>query len=63
MGNIGVLEIILIVVIIVLLFGGKKIPGIAKALGDGIREIRKSTNPAGSDDAPESKKPDGNKKS
>ncbi|MBB6098026.1 sec-independent protein translocase protein TatA [Deinobacterium chartae] len=41
--NFGPLEIILVLVVLVLLFGGKKIPELAKGLGQGIREFRKST--------------------
>ncbi len=40
-GFIGTPEIIMIVLAIVLLFGGKKIPELAKGLGKGIREFKK----------------------
>jgi sec-independent protein translocase protein TatA len=40
--NLGWTEIILIVFLALLLFGGKKLPGLAKDLGQGIREFRKS---------------------
>lgn len=36
-------EIYIIVGIIVLLFGAKKIPELAKSLGTGIKEFKKST--------------------
>ncbi len=42
-GWIGTPELILIVVVIVLLFGGKKIPELAKGLGKGIKEFKKTT--------------------
>ena len=42
MGNIGGPEIILILLVIVVFFGAKKIPEIAKGLGEGIREFRKA---------------------
>ncbi len=41
-GSIGGTELIIILVIVLLLFGGKKIPQLAKDIGLGIREFRKS---------------------
>ena len=41
--GLGPREIVIIVLIIVLLFGAKKIPELAKSLGQGIREFKKST--------------------
>ena len=40
--NIGGPELLLILIVIFLLFGAKKIPDIAKGLGQGIREFRKA---------------------
>ncbi|MDD5165169.1 MAG: twin-arginine translocase TatA/TatE family subunit [Candidatus Pacebacteria bacterium] len=40
MFDIGTKEIIIIAVIIVLLFGAKKIPELARGIGDAIRHIR-----------------------
>ncbi len=42
-GLIGTPEIILIIVAILLLFGGKKIPELAKGIGKGIREFKNTT--------------------
>lgn len=42
-GFIGGYEWILIVVAVLLLFGGKKIPELAKGLGKGIRDFKKAT--------------------
>ena len=39
-GNIGGWEIIAIVAVLLLLFGGKKIPELARGLGRGIGEFR-----------------------
>lgn len=43
MGNLGATEIILIVLVILVFFGAKKIPELAKGLGQGIREFKKAT--------------------
>jgi sec-independent protein translocase protein TatA len=40
--NIGGPELLLILIVIFLFFGAKKIPEIAKGLGQGIREFRKA---------------------
>ena len=37
-------EIFIIMVVALILFGAKKIPGIAKGLGKGMREFRKATD-------------------
>jgi len=41
-GSLGIWEILIIFVIIVLIFGGKKIPELAKGLGEGIKNFRGS---------------------
>ena len=41
--NIGGPELLLILLVIFVFFGAKKIPEIAKGLGQGIREFRKAT--------------------
>lgn len=43
MGNLGATEIILIVLVILVFFGAKKIPELARGLGQGIREFKKAT--------------------
>ena len=42
--NLGGGEVVLILLVILLMFGGKGIPNIAKALGKGIREFKDATN-------------------
>jgi sec-independent protein translocase protein TatA len=42
--NLGGGEIVMILFVILLMFGGKGIPNIAKALGKGIREFKDATN-------------------
>lgn len=41
-GSLGIWEILIIFAIIALLFGGKKIPELAKGLGEGIKNFRNS---------------------
>ncbi len=43
MGNLGATEIILIVLVILVFFGARKIPELARGLGQGIREFKKAT--------------------
>ncbi len=38
--SIGPTELLVILVVVVLLFGGKKIPELAKGLGEGIRNFK-----------------------
>ena len=57
--SIGLPELLVILVVALLLFGGKKIPEVAKGLGEGIRNFKSSLkgedeHPAG---RPEDKKP------
>ena len=47
--GIGPWEILIILVVVLVLFGGRKIPQLAKDLGSGIREFRKSMSGAAQD--------------
>jgi sec-independent protein translocase protein TatA len=58
MGGLGFIEILLILVIVLVLFGGKKIPDLARALGKGLREFRKASR----DTQDDAEKPDKNTK-
>ncbi|MFQ5753010.1 MAG: twin-arginine translocase TatA/TatE family subunit [bacterium] len=40
--SLGPWEILIVIFIILLLFGGKKFPELAKGLGKGLREFKKS---------------------
>lgn len=40
--SIGPTELLIIIVVAVLLFGGKKIPELAKGLGEGIKNFKSS---------------------
>ena len=43
-GNMGFMEILLILIVVLLLFGAKRIPEIAQSMGKGIREFKKSVS-------------------
>jgi sec-independent protein translocase protein TatA len=53
--SIGLPELLVILVVALLLFGGKKIPEVAKGLGEGIRNFKASLK--GEEDHPDDKKP------
>lgn len=38
----GPLEILIIFLVVLLLFGGKKLPEVGRALGEGIKEFKKA---------------------
>lgn len=42
--NLGGGEVVMILLVVLLLFGGKGVPNLAKALGKGIREFKDATN-------------------
>ena len=58
MGNLGVPELIIIALVILVLFGAKKIPDLAKGIGQGIKEFKKGIKDGNDDE----KKPDNDKK-
>ena len=53
--GIGGMELVLILLILLLLFGGSKLPGLAKGLGQSIKEFKKATKDE--DDAPKAAAP------
>jgi sec-independent protein translocase protein TatA len=55
MRSIGFPELLVILGVAVLLFGGKKIPEVAKGLGEGIRNFKKALS--GDEEKVEEKKP------
>ena len=42
--SLGAMEITVILLVVLLLFGGKKLPELAKGLGKGIKEFKKAKN-------------------
>lgn len=50
--NIGSTEVIIIAIVLLVLFGGKKLPELARGISDSIREFRKAFD----DDEKDSKK-------
>ncbi len=55
-GNIGPLEIAIVLIIALLVFGPKRLPELGKSLGKGIREFKGSIT--GEDDDEDEKRPD-----
>ena len=55
--SLGPTEILIIIVVFVLLFGAKKIPELAKGLGEGIRNFKSSVKNA-EDESKESERKD-----
>ena len=41
--NLGPWEIVLIILFVIILFGGKKLPELARGLGLGLKEFQKAT--------------------
>jgi len=58
-GRLGFPELLLILVIVLVLFGGRKIPEIARGLGEGIRNFKEGMHGA---DKPAGDKPTEEKK-
>lgn len=58
MRNLGALEIGLILVVVILIFGAGKLPQLGRAVGDTIREFKKSIKSVNEDEKAEEKSPD-----
>jgi len=56
--GLGHWEILIIALIVMLLFGGKKFPELAKGLGKGLREFKKSVKEDDTDEPPQVKSAD-----
>jgi sec-independent protein translocase protein TatA len=48
--NIGPMELIIVLVIVLLIFGPKRLPGLGKQLGSGMREFKDSISGKGGKD-------------
>ena len=56
---IGIQELLIILFIVLLLFGAKKVPELAKGLGNALREFRKATKELDSEELdPRNNKPE-----
>ena len=53
LGNIGPLEIIVVLIIALVVFGPKRLPELGNSLGRGIREFKESVSGENSDEEPE----------
>jgi sec-independent protein translocase protein TatA len=60
LGNIGGQELFLILLIVLIFFGAKKLPDLARGLGQGIREFRKAAKDVQEEIDKETKKLDEN---
>ena len=58
MGSIGGQELFLILLIVLIFFGAKKLPELARGLGQGIREFRKAAKDVQEEVEKETKKLD-----
>jgi len=52
MPNIGPLELIIVLVIVLVIFGPKRLPGLGRSLGSGMREFKDSVTGSEHDDHP-----------
>ena len=61
--GLGAPELILILVILLVLFGGSKLPSLAKGLGQSVKEFKKAAKEVDEDEKPadEAKKPEATK--
>ena len=55
--GIGVTELIIVLVIVLLIFGPKRLPGMGKALGSGMREFKDSITGKSTDDDDDEDRP------
>jgi len=58
MGSIGGQELFLILLIVLIFFGARKLPELARGLGQGIRELRKAEKDVQDEIEKEPKKPE-----
>jgi sec-independent protein translocase protein TatA len=59
--NIGPMELIIVLVVVLLIFGPKRLPGLGKQLGTGMREFKESISGKDRDDDDDDDRADGRK--
>jgi sec-independent protein translocase protein TatA len=47
--DLGTADLVIILLIVLLLFGGKRLPDLAKSIGSSARELRKGLNESGNE--------------
>ena len=52
MPNLGPTELIIILVIVLVIFGSSRLPGLFKALGQGVREFRDASKDSTTEEKP-----------
>jgi sec-independent protein translocase protein TatA len=57
MPNIGIPELIIVLVILLVIFGPKRLPGLGKSLGSGMREFKDSISGNSKDDDDDDDRP------
>lgn len=57
MPNIGPLELVILLVIVLVIFGPKRLPGLGKQLGSGIKDFKEAVTSKHDDDDDESGRP------
>jgi sec-independent protein translocase protein TatA len=57
MGSIGAPELLILLLIILLIFGGAKLPKLARSLGEAQREFRKGHEEAANGESPKDETP------
>ena len=58
MPNIGLPELLIVLVILLLVFGPKRLPGLGRQLGSGMREFKDSISGKSRDDDDDDEKPE-----
>jgi sec-independent protein translocase protein TatA len=57
MAGIGVQELIIVLVILLIIFGPKRLPGLGRSLGTGMREFKDSISGRSKDDEDDDERP------